>query len=216
MWPATSTDNADSTRLAASGARAEIERKRIHAIAQPRERRTIGKNMPQMAVAPCAPRLGATHSIAGIAMFANMTTIYWLSKTWPARAGVIFVGAVEQVEPAAAATIGAIGLVVVISAGKCALGACLAQDMILLRRKLFAPFGLGKGDVFHIAQLLSQTGSASIREWFIRVSRAAMLSKNGADCAIFNSQVAPLAEKAAALINPASAMGRARLAASAR
>ena len=42
----------------------EIKRDRVHAIAKPGGRRPVGKDMPHMAVAPRAPRLGAGHAVA--------------------------------------------------------------------------------------------------------------------------------------------------------
>src|SRR5690242_6970681 len=102
-----------------------------------------------MAIAPRAPRLGPHHAVAGVAMLGHAIGRDRLSEARPARARIIFVGAVEQLVAAGGAAIDAIRLVVVVAARESGFGARFAQDVILRRAELLAPFGFGQVDGIH-------------------------------------------------------------------
>src|SRR5690606_18657287 len=90
----------------------EVYRRRIDAIAQPRRPRSIGKDVAEMALAPCAAHLGTNHAVAGIAMLGDHRRVGGGGEARPAAARIIFGSAFEQLDAAAGATIGAAVVVV--------------------------------------------------------------------------------------------------------
>src|SRR3546814_10958847 len=67
----------DSLRSERSALWLEFERRRIHAIAQTRRRRSIGKHMAQMSVAIGATHFRADRAELGVAMLAYDRRIDW-------------------------------------------------------------------------------------------------------------------------------------------
>jgi hypothetical protein len=65
---------------------AEIERGRIHAVAQPGWRGTILKHMSQMRVALGAADFGPHHAVFRIAVLGHAAALHWLVEARPARA----------------------------------------------------------------------------------------------------------------------------------
>src|SRR3546814_3535123 len=63
----------------------EVERRRIHAIAQTRRRRSIGKHMAQVSIAIGATHFRADRAERGVAMLAYGRRIDWRGEAWPSR-----------------------------------------------------------------------------------------------------------------------------------
>jgi len=105
--------------------------------------------MAEMAFALGAAHLGADHAVADVAMLGDHLFVRRRGEARPAAARIIFGVALEQDLAAASAAIGARVLVVPIFAGEGPFGARLTEDMILLRRELLAPFGIGEFELVH-------------------------------------------------------------------
>src|SRR5579859_1865514 len=120
----------------------EIERRRIHAIPQPRRRWTIVKHMPQVRIARRAANLGAYHAVARILVLDHATARGGLGETWPARSGIKLRLRIKQRSPAAHAVIHPRILRVPVRPGEGALGSCLARYVILLGREFLLPLRL--------------------------------------------------------------------------
>src|SRR3546814_6964365 len=133
----------DSLRSERSALWLEFERRRIHAIAQTRRRRSIGKHMAQMSVAIGATHFRADRAELGVAMLAYDRRIDWRGEAWPSRARIEFGVACEQRRSAAGAAVHPGVMIIPVFAGEHPLGAGLAQNMILIGRQCIAPFALG-------------------------------------------------------------------------
>src|SRR6185437_944424 len=70
--------------------RHQLERRRIHAIAQPGRVRPVGKDVTEMRVAFGAQRLGAGHEMAVIGPGGDRLVVRRLEEAWPAGAGIEF------------------------------------------------------------------------------------------------------------------------------
>ena len=68
----------------------------VEAISVSRGRWSVGKNMPQMAVAPGTTNLGTDHAVAVVMMTAYMVWIDRLKEAGPTRTGVKFCIGPEQ------------------------------------------------------------------------------------------------------------------------
>src|SRR5690348_16738554 len=113
----------------------ELERHGVHAVAVSGRRRTVGKDVAEMAVATRAADLRAHHAVVRVADFAHVCGIERREETRPARAGLELAARLEQREAAQPADVGA-GLVIVEQrAAEGALGAVIEKDPALFGRE---------------------------------------------------------------------------------
>ena len=87
--------------------------------------------------------------IGGVAMLGDHAVVGGGGEARPAASRIIFGVALEQLDPATGAAIGAVVVIVPIFAGERPLGAGVAQHLILFGGKLFAPFGVGEFELVH-------------------------------------------------------------------
>jgi len=115
--------------------------------------RAIIKDMPQMRIAAIADHLDAPHAVAAVFMQRDIAIIDDIPKAGPAAHGVVLGHRGEQLLAAGGAGIDAGGFAVDVLAAEGALGRLLAQDGILFRAELAAPFRLALFDLFtlHVA-----------------------------------------------------------------
>jgi len=128
--------------------RGEIQRGRVDAIAPAGGLGTIFENMAQVRLTAAAQHLGAHHEMAAVGFHFNGVLSERLPIAGPAGAGVIFAVGAKQFSPAGRAAIDPGGLVSGVFTGEGSLGALLSQDVILFRRQLRPPFGVGFDDFF--------------------------------------------------------------------
>lgn len=69
--------------------RAKLERYSIHAVAEPRGRRTVRKHMTQVTTAPCAVHLSPCHEQASVNRRLHRV-VERLPETWPTRTALVF------------------------------------------------------------------------------------------------------------------------------
>ena len=122
----------------------------VHAVAQPRGRRAVGKDMAQMRVAARAMHLGALHEKAAVDRLAHHLRVQRRKEAGPAGAAFELRCLVEQRRIAAHAGIAPGGLRKAV-VGKGAFGAMLARDLVGQVRQLRTPFGVG---LFYSVHLL--------------------------------------------------------------
>ncbi|MPN07573.1 hypothetical protein SDC9_154844 [bioreactor metagenome] len=106
----------------------EIQRGRVHAVAQAGVGGTVGKDMAQMGSAVAAHSLGAYHAVAAVHDIGDGAG-QGLVKAGPAAAGVKLGMGVEQLVAAADAVIAAIGPELLVFAGERPLGGSVARDL---------------------------------------------------------------------------------------
>ena len=125
-----------------------------------------GKTWPRWPVAPAAVHFGADHAVARCRVSSSTaSSSAGTGEAGPARAAVVFRVAGEQQLPAGGAVIFARRLVLLLFAGEGPLGPAFAQDMVLLRRQPFAPFGFGQFEfVGHDGYLLCARRISAARE----------------------------------------------------
>src|SRR4051812_44236965 len=121
-----------------------------------------------MSAAALADDLGPAHPVRRVVPDLDRLGELRLGEARPARAGVELRLGVEQLRAAGGAAVDAVLVVVPVLAGERALGALLAQHLVLLGRELLAPLGVG---------LLNLGGHA------FRVRRAPYDAKNSASAA---------------------------------
>src|SRR5712671_2653487 len=124
----------------------EDQRKAVHAVAQAGRLRPIVEEVTEMAAAAAAVDFGPQHSKGAVFGLAD-GIIERLIKTRPAGAALEFRLRGEQRQVAAGAGEDALAMLLEQRARTRALGALLAQDFILLRRQLRAPFCIGLFDL---------------------------------------------------------------------
>src|SRR6478735_12567300 len=113
--------------------RLEVERGAVDAIAQPAPVvRTVGEHVAEVPLAARAGHLGADHAVRRVAELVDHAGLGPPGEARPARAAIVLVVALEQRLPAPGAGIFARGLVLLVLAGERALGAVLAEDLVLL------------------------------------------------------------------------------------
>src|SRR5580700_10272773 len=128
--------------------RLKVERRGVHAIAQPGRGGTVFKNMPQVRATTHAARLGTNHAVSAVFVLLVLALTRWLKKTWPACPGIELGGGVEQRLPAADAMIGSGVLRFPVLTGKGRFGARLASHVILLRSELLFPLRFALCNLF--------------------------------------------------------------------
>src|ERR1700716_2183749 len=124
----------------------EDQRKAVHAVAQAGRLRPIGEDVTEMAAAAAAVNFGPQHPKGAVFGLAD-GVLERLVKAWPAGAALEFRLRGEQRQVAAGAGEDALAMLLEQRARTRALGALLAQDFILLRRQLRAPFRIGLFDL---------------------------------------------------------------------
>src|SRR5947207_1319341 len=132
-----------------AASRNEIERRRVHAVAQSGGTRAVVENVPQMAIAAGAEHLVARHPQRVVSGDGDVLFGDRLPEAGPAGAGLEFRFGVEQGRGAADAPIDSIGMVVGVLSGEGAFGAFAAGYRKLLGGQLLAPFGFGFHDLFY-------------------------------------------------------------------
>lgn len=115
--------------------------------------------MAQMAVALCTADFNALHPVCGIAILNDGIIADRREKAGPTGPGIIFGAAGKQICAASAACVNAAIEIMVKCAGKSALGAAFAQDMILFSGQALTPCVFGKGDFCHRDNV----------DWFARI-----------------------------------------------
>lgn len=105
--------------------------------------------MTQMAVALRTADFNALHTVRGIAILNDGIIADRREKAGPTGPRVIFGTAGEQICAASAACVNAAIEIMVKCAGKSALGAAFAQDMILFSGQTLTPCVFGEGDFCH-------------------------------------------------------------------
>src|SRR3984893_5002474 len=122
--------------------RMENQRKAVHAVAQAARLRPVVEDVTEMAAATAAVNFGAGHPEGPVFGLPD-GVLERLVKTWPAGAAFEFRLRGEQRQVTAGAGEDALAMLLEQRARTRALGALLAQDLILLRRQLRAPFRIG-------------------------------------------------------------------------
>ena len=122
----------------------EIERRRIYAIAKTFRTGAVREDVTEMAVTGSASDFGPDHAMAVVLVKAHLLAIGWAGEARPAAAAVELGAAVEQKLAAAGAAIAAFVMIVPVEAGEGALGAALAEHLILFGREAPAPFLVGQ------------------------------------------------------------------------
>src|ERR1700716_2864796 len=128
------------------GGRMKHQRKTIHAVAQPGRLRPIVEDVTEMAAAAAAVNFGPQHPEGPVFGLAD-GVLERLVKARPAGAALEFRLRGEQRQVAAGAGEDALAMLLEQRARSRALGAFLAQDVILLRGQLRAPFRIGLFDL---------------------------------------------------------------------
>src|ERR1700704_5467746 len=124
----------------------EFQRKAVHAVAQPGRLRPIVEDVTEMAAAAAAVNFGPQHPEGPVFGLAD-GVIERLVKARPAGAALEFRLRGEQRQIAAGAGEDALAMFLEQWARSRAFGALLAQDLVLLRRQLRAPFRIGLFDL---------------------------------------------------------------------
>src|SRR4030088_1976448 len=124
----------------------EDQRKAIHAVAQAGRLRPIVEDVTEMAAAAAAVNFGPQHPKGAVFGLAD-GVVERLIKTRAGGAALEFRLRGEQRQVAAGAGEDALAMLLEQRARTRALGALLAQDFILLRRQLRAPFRIGLFDL---------------------------------------------------------------------
>src|SRR5262245_13868724 len=96
--------------------------------------------MPEVGAAAAADRLGSLHAVALVHFFLHDAGLGGVVKARPARAGIILFVGLKKLQPAGAAEVGAVLVVVPIGVLEGRFRAALAHDAVLLRGHLLAPF----------------------------------------------------------------------------
>src|SRR4051794_33294810 len=124
----------------------EHEAETVDAIAQAGRLRTVIEDVAEMAAATAAMHLGAQHAVGTVLGLADIA-LDRLIKARPAGAALEFGVGGKQRQVAAGAGAHALAMVLHQCGRSRSLGALIAQDLVLLRRELGAPFGLGLFDL---------------------------------------------------------------------
>src|SRR6266481_8266209 len=124
----------------------EHQRKAVHAVAQAGRLRSVVENVTEMAAAAAAMNFGPQHPQGPVFGLADRV-LERLIKTRPAGAALEFRLRSEQRQVAAGAGEDALAMLPEQRARSRTLGALLAQDVLLLRRQLRAPFRIGLFDL---------------------------------------------------------------------
>src|ERR1700722_19518701 len=118
------------------------QRKTAHAVAQAGRLRPVVEDVAEMAAAAAAVNFSAQHPEGAVFGLAD-GVVERLVKTRPAGAAFELGLRGEQRQVAAGAGEDALAMLLEQRARSRTLGALLAQDLVLLRRQLCAPLGIG-------------------------------------------------------------------------
>src|SRR6202043_1978031 len=136
--------------------RMKLQGEAVHAVAQAGRLRPIVENVTEVTTAAAAMNFGPQHPEG--AVFGLADGIFKrLPKTRPAGAALIFRFRGEQRQIAAGAGEDALAMLLEQRAAPRAFGAFLAQDFILLRRQLRAPFCIGLFDLEFLRGICRRT-----------------------------------------------------------
>src|SRR6185312_2819753 len=124
----------------------EGQRQTVHAVTQAGRLRTVVKDVAEMAAAAAAMHFGAQHAKGAVRGGADRV-LERLIETRPAGAALELGLRREQRQVAAGAGEDALTVLLQQRAGAWPLGALVAQYLVLLRRQLRAPFGIGLLDL---------------------------------------------------------------------
>ena len=124
----------------------EYQPEPVNAVAQTGRFRTVVEDMAEMAAAAAAVHLGAQHAVGAVLGLADIA-FDRLIEARPAGAALEFRLRGEQRQVAPGAGKGALAMLLEQRARARPLGALLAQDLVLLRRQLRAPFRIGLFDL---------------------------------------------------------------------
>lgn len=102
--------------------------------------------MPQVRIAAAAGHLDAAHAMAEVFMQVDAALVGHIPEAGPAAMRVVLGIGLKQRLSTGGAVVSAIGFLAHILACERALGGGLAQDGILIRAELAAPFGIGLAD----------------------------------------------------------------------
>ena len=138
------------------------QRKTVDAVAQAGRLRPVVEDVAEMAAAAAAMNFGAQHAEGAVLGLAD-GVFERLVEARPAGAALEFGLGGEQRQVAAGAGEDALAVLLQQRARARALGALLAQDFILLRRQLRAPFGVGLFDLEFLGGLRRAWRAASGR-----------------------------------------------------
>ena len=127
----------------------EVQRAGVDAVAQAGRVRAVVEDVAEVAAAALADDLGAAHEEAVVGPGLDRVVVHRVEEARPAGAGVELGVGAEQLCAAAATAVDAVLLVVPVGAGERALGALLAEDLVLLGRELRPPLRLGLLDLLH-------------------------------------------------------------------
>src|SRR5689334_16037926 len=130
--------------------RMEHQREAVHAIAQAGRLRAVVEDVAEMAAAAAAMHLGAQHA-EGTVLGGADGVFERLVEARPAGPAFELGIGGEQRQVATGAGEDALAMLLEERAGAGALGALLAQDLVLLRRQLRAPLGVGLLDLEFLA-----------------------------------------------------------------
>src|SRR5882762_7813770 len=114
-----------------------------------------------MRIATRTARLGASHAITGVGVFADVLAVGCGKETRPSGSRIKFCFRAKEQCAAADAVVRPIVVFVPVLAGESALGAAAASHLILLRGKLLLPLGFGLGDLVILSEFFSHLVSPS-------------------------------------------------------
>src|SRR5581483_234678 len=117
----------------------QVQRRRIHAIAQASRRRAILEHVPKVGITSRATRFRTNHPVTAIGELRNRTWIDWLVEAWPASARIEFGIGVKQRLPATDTRVNTLLFGIPVFAGKRRLGSCVPGHVILLLGQLLLP-----------------------------------------------------------------------------
>jgi hypothetical protein len=126
----------------------EIQRRRIHAVAETRGRGAVFEDVSQMGIALGAADFGAHHAVGRVPVFHDASFFGGLVETRPAGAGVELGIRIKQRSAAANAVIHTRFFRVPVLARKGTLGPSFTSHMILLGRELLFPLSFRLRDFF--------------------------------------------------------------------
>src|SRR6185295_15113821 len=130
----------------ASGCRGnELERSRVHAVAEPRRLRPVAEDVPEVSLAARADDLSPVHEERVVGTLDDRLLRDGLPEARPARAGFELRFGAEELLRAARAYVRALGMVVPELTRERTLRALPAQDLVLHGREHLLPFGVGDG-----------------------------------------------------------------------
>src|SRR5271156_984591 len=126
----------------------EVERGRVHAIAQPGGTGAVLEDMAKMGAAAAAHHFGPAHAVGVVRRRRNVALIEGSVEAGPAAARVILAIGFEQLIAATYAEVQALVMQVPVLAGEGALRAFFASDFELLGGQELAPLLVGLFDLF--------------------------------------------------------------------